>query len=129
RCPYTTLFRSGIVLIEHLVQRPADQLGGRPVEERGTGGGDLDVASIRVEHQDDVADGREQRLQLGLGFAQRRNGGGRVSGHAGVTILTRPPSAGNRALGGPGVMRITSLWPGEPRSGSANRARAGGTPR
>src|SRR2546430_5287782 len=31
-----------------------------------------------VEHENHVADRREQRLQLGLGFAQRRNGGGRV---------------------------------------------------
>ena len=119
----------GIVLVKDLVQSAADQLGGGPVEQRGTGRRDLDVAPVHVEHENHVADRREQRLQLGLGFAQRRNGGGRVSGHAGVTILTRPPSAGNRALGGPGVMRITSLWPGEPRSGSANRARAGGSPR
>src|SRR5437879_11768218 len=54
----------GIFLVEDLVQRPPDQLGGGPVEERGAGGRALDGAHGRVEHQADGAGRRSQRRQV-----------------------------------------------------------------
>jgi len=37
----------------------AEQFSGWAVQQRWIGGGDLDVATLGVEHQDDVVDGRE----------------------------------------------------------------------
>src|SRR5213080_5464134 len=87
--PYTTLFRSlkvdrrpgrergADVLhellrlggVEHFPQRLAEQFGGRAIQQRWIGGSDLDVATLGVEHEDDVVDCREQRLELGIGDA------------------------------------------------------------
>src|SRR5881397_3160035 len=53
-----------------LLYRPAAELlGGRAVQEGRVGGSDLDVATLGVEHEDDVVDRREQRLELGIGVA------------------------------------------------------------
>src|SRR5439155_25962020 len=53
--------------VEDLPQRLTKQFAGRAVQQRWIGGSDLDVATLGVEHEDDVVDRREQRLELGIG--------------------------------------------------------------
>src|SRR2546425_1100799 len=106
--------------VEHFPQRLAEQFGGRAIQQRWIGGSDLDVATLGVEHEDDVVDRREQRLELGIGVA-----GHGCCGLCGGHSPGHQYSPGDHPGATPSATGVTGVTPrGLARSVSRGRCRA-----